>query len=333
MKPVISIIIPTYNAEKTLAKCLNSIREQSFGNFEVLLCNDGSTDDTGFICNEYHCRDKRFKVYHKINEGVSSARNYVLKYAEGEWITFIDSDDYIHPLYIENLYNSAHEKCHMVIQGFNYVNVNGQIIKNKSFTPEKLDIHSSWKAFHKFEIYDIAMPFAKLFRTDIIKMNNLKFDINISYGEDMLFMLHYIQYINNITFTNHTNYYYLYHNNNCLSFKEQSYQDLLYLFNNIINICEQNEQYWRYSTDNKFKSHNAIFLHRALSALYKKISKTTRKNRIAILNKAIASYKPYIYRLKRGAIKKKSITFVYYILNKKNIYLYDWMMYFAYKKR
>lgn len=104
-KPQLSIIIPVYNVEKYIRECLDSIRNQSFTDFEVLLIDDGSSDGSGRICDEYVELDSRFKVFHKKNEGVSSARNMGLDNAKGDWIHFIDSDDYLltHNVYQELL--------------------------------------------------------------------------------------------------------------------------------------------------------------------------------------------------------------------------------------
>lgn len=93
--PLISIIVPVYNSEKTLNRCIDSILSQTFHDWELLLIDDGSTDCSGEICDEYAIKDKRVKVFHKGNGGVSSARNVGLNNAKGEWITFIDSDDEI----------------------------------------------------------------------------------------------------------------------------------------------------------------------------------------------------------------------------------------------
>src|SRR5690606_27273688 len=95
MMPKVSVIIPVYNAEKYLRECIDSVLAQTFDDFELLLINDGSTDGSGKICDEYAQKDARVKVFHKENGGVSSARNLGLDNAKGEWITFIDSDDWI----------------------------------------------------------------------------------------------------------------------------------------------------------------------------------------------------------------------------------------------
>ena len=99
---IISIIIPVYNAEATLERCIQKIIEQSYPNWELLLVDDGSTDNSRVICNEASLKDKRIISIHKENGGVSSARNIGIEKASGEWITFCDSDDYVGPYWLQN---------------------------------------------------------------------------------------------------------------------------------------------------------------------------------------------------------------------------------------
>ena len=107
LQPLISLIVPIYNTEKYLHQCLDSILNQTYTNFEVLLVNDGSTDSSGIICQEYVENDSRFRYFEKNNGGVASARNLGLERSGGAYITFIDSDDWIEPTYVEDLYRAA----------------------------------------------------------------------------------------------------------------------------------------------------------------------------------------------------------------------------------
>ena len=93
---MITVIVPIYNSSSFLDKCISSVLSQSYADFELLLINDGSTDNSGEICDSYAQKDSRVRVIHKINGGVSSARNIGLDEAKGEWITFVDSDDWVH---------------------------------------------------------------------------------------------------------------------------------------------------------------------------------------------------------------------------------------------
>ena len=105
MKRYISIIVPIYNVEKQLSECIESILNQTFMNFELILVDDGSPDKCGEICDEYEKKDKRIKVIHKKNGGLSDARNAGLDIAKGKYIGFVDSDDIIHPEMYERMYN------------------------------------------------------------------------------------------------------------------------------------------------------------------------------------------------------------------------------------
>lgn len=105
--PKISVIVPVYKAEDFLHECVDSILKQTFENFELILVDDGSPDDCGFICDMYASKDIRIRVIHQDNQGQSTARNYAVNVALGEWICFVDSDDIIHPQMLEKLYNAV----------------------------------------------------------------------------------------------------------------------------------------------------------------------------------------------------------------------------------
>lgn len=162
----VSIIIPCYNCEKTIERCINSIQNQSFTDFEALLIDDGSTDNTPQIIKKTIINDNRFQYHHQKNEGVSSARNHVLKKIKGEYISFIDSDDYIEKEFIQQLLKAI-QKNNVKLSACS----NKMIFKNKEKTP-KLNNHDIYlnisssvsdKLFHKslFEDKDIRFPVGK----------------------------------------------------------------------------------------------------------------------------------------------------------------------------
>ena len=115
-KPLLSIIVPIYNVEKQLNKCIESILNQTFTNYELILVDDGSPDKCGEICDEYEKKDKRVKVIHKKNGGLSDARNAGLNIATGKYIGFVDSDDIIHPQMYEKLYNCINKYNSDIVQ-------------------------------------------------------------------------------------------------------------------------------------------------------------------------------------------------------------------------
>ena len=141
MDPIISIIVPIYNVGKYLPKCIESILNQTFKNFELILVNDGSTDNSGVVCDDYAKKDTRIKIIHKSNGGVSSARNAGLYVAKGEYIGFVDPDDYID----KNMYEKLYRLCidnnsDIAICRFNR-EINGKI-QNKESTEEIIELNN-----------------------------------------------------------------------------------------------------------------------------------------------------------------------------------------------
>ena len=189
--PQISIIVPVYNAEKYLRKCIDSILDQTFTDFEVILIDDGSSDQSGLICDEYLKKDARVRVLHKKNDGVSNARNTGILSSRGKWITFIDSDDYIGHSY---LYDFGIEKysADFYLQGY-HVECNASLISRHLFPINGISMIPFDKLFIIGESENILnSPVCKLFNRDIILKYRLLFDVNTSYGEDHLFVLSYL---------------------------------------------------------------------------------------------------------------------------------------------
>ncbi|MFA7615942.1 MAG: glycosyltransferase family 2 protein [Weeksellaceae bacterium] len=200
----LSVIIPVYNSEKYLDKCIDSVLSQSFIDFELLLINDGSTDNSGNICDEYAQKDKRVKVFHQQNKGVSTARNIGIEKSNGEWLTFIDSDDWIEENYFEILNQNNTSDC---------IWLNIKHLKHgeeKLLTNYKEEKHLALgDIFRKYSLNpDFSSSCAKLFKSLIIKEKRIYFDVNINYGEDALFCLNYFSYCNSISVTVQSNYIY-----------------------------------------------------------------------------------------------------------------------------
>ena len=127
MNDLITVMVPVYNVEKYLDKCVTSILNQSYKNLDVLLINDGSTDHSGDICDKYVQLDKRVRVIHKFNEGVSKTRNQGIEYAKGKYLVFVDSDDYLEVDYCKNMYEAQQQyQDAFVMCGFKTVYVTGE---------------------------------------------------------------------------------------------------------------------------------------------------------------------------------------------------------------
>lgn len=190
MKPLISIIVPVYNSEKILNRCINSILKQSFRDWELILINDGSTDKSGNICDQYANKDERIRVFHKKNGGVSSARNMGLNYAIGKWITFVDSDDCLTDYAFELNWNDISEDLILFPFYFNYRDGSSELFSLRTSGIIKNLIPFFEKEFAQM-IFKV--PWSKLYRNELIE--SLRFDEKIKCGEDTLFVINYLKNI------------------------------------------------------------------------------------------------------------------------------------------
>lgn len=147
MKPKISIVIPVYNTEKYLEKCISSVLSSTLKDVEVILIDDGSTDDSLRICDEFAQKDNRIIVLHQPNQGVSVARNIGIDNAKGEWLAFVDSDDYIFPDYYKDLIQVAEDNHVDIVRTIHYVERSGNLeITSSMQNTHRLDIASCKKA-------------------------------------------------------------------------------------------------------------------------------------------------------------------------------------------
>ena len=182
-----SIIVPVYNAEKYLSECIDSILSQSFTDFELLLIDDGSKDKSGIICDEYAERDNRVHVFHRENAGASAARNLGLDKAKGQWITFVDSDDWIVPDYLECMLDKAVKfNVDAVFCNCYYVFNNETI---PYFIYKQDEVHDGNEILKKFLIkFGIRSElWGKIIRRKFLE--NLRIKENITIGEDLLYLM------------------------------------------------------------------------------------------------------------------------------------------------
>lgn len=187
---VVSVIIPVYNASSYLQECLESVLSQSLADFEIILVDDGSTDNSGLICDEYAKKDNRVKVFHKENEGVCVARNIGLDNAKGDWIAFVDSDDLLLPDALRKMYNAAVlNEVNCVLAGSMVLN-NGEKKVLKQFQEKKFDDAVS-NAPH-------PALWGYLFKASIIHQNRIRFIPGLSYSEDRVFICQYTIFCRNI---------------------------------------------------------------------------------------------------------------------------------------
>lgn len=227
MSELISIIIPVYNSEKYLEKCLDSVIMQTYSNIEIVIINDGSTDKSGGICELYEKQDSRIKVCHISNGGVSNARNLGIQICKGQYICFVDSDDTIKNNYIEELYRDLVFKksdlsiCGVEVKGKHAADLKSrfkEIKLNKNYIEEFLELNKS---------YLLYGPCNKIYKTTVIKSNHILFDVTTSYGEDLLFNFQYLSHIEKISYTDNTNYFYIKQNEKSLSsvFRDDAFEN------------------------------------------------------------------------------------------------------------
>lgn len=189
---LVSIIIPVFNVEKWILRCLNSILEQTYTNFECICVDDGSTDRSGAICEEFQKKDNRIKVLHTLNGGVSKARNTGILEAKGQYILFIDSDDWIAPNHVERILPIQNED--VVYSG--YRQYNKGVLTSKHMPPSKVcSIDEIKKDFVNLQRrYLIYYVWSACYKTEILKNNAIKFDETVALGEDILFNISYLKH-------------------------------------------------------------------------------------------------------------------------------------------
>lgn len=223
--PLISIIVPIYNSEKYLERCIKSIISQTYTNIEIILVNDGSNDLSLSICKELETNDNRIIIIDIPNAGVSNARNTGLQASKGDYIQFLDSDDYMLENYIETLYNnmSANNSdmvvCSIKVLDNNLNELGYRDAENHVF---KLNEPNKDVLFNFFDRFLVFGPVNKLFKKSILSKNNIIYDTSISYGEDLLLNLEYLKHCKKISFTNKVYWPYIQDNTNSLSNKRRS---------------------------------------------------------------------------------------------------------------
>lgn len=193
----ISIIIPVYNGEKNIVKCVESVLNQSYKNTEIIIINDGSTDNTIKILNYYKALNSNICVIDKKNEGVSSARNDGIKISSGDYILFVDADDTLEHNAVEVLLEIMVNKNVELVIASNNILRRKRIIRENILTDKLYDKREMVEKITKRNIF-LSTPWGKLFDSNIIKSKNILFNTNLEIAEDTLFNLEYLSCINNI---------------------------------------------------------------------------------------------------------------------------------------
>lgn len=204
--PLVSIIVPVYNAEKYLNRCIDSILSQTMTDFELILIDDGSKDNSGRICDEYAEKDARVRVFHKPNGGVSSARNLGLDNAKGKWITFVDADDRCSCDYLEHLLSKVDDDTDLIISYAVICDSTGE--KAEVYPEYRVNANNFERLFVDSDMHWHTSPWAKLYRASIIYENSLRFNEMMHIGEDADFLFSFMLITDKIYVSSDTDYYY-----------------------------------------------------------------------------------------------------------------------------
>lgn len=305
MRPKLSVIVPVYNVESYLADCIKSILNQSFKDFELILVNDGSTDNSLQICKQYQELDKRIKVFDKPNGGVSTARNRGLKEATGEWIYFVDADDTL----CDGLFTilEMEQNCDIIQFGYHTIQSNGTIITKYPHSNTVYNSADEYINYAKFKTLTLWIHFIK---SEVINQNQITFSEGIKYAEDLEFVIKCYAYASVIKTEPIIGYnYYI---------RESSAMSNAYIFshikvhldvaNNLVDFCIQNNL-----TRSVFLQSRIEYMVKSYFSLSIKSNKTTLKEVIKYYN----SYK-HIRKIKSSInnISLKYFPTLYYSLLK-----------------
>lgn len=267
----VSIIVPIYNSELYISECINSILNQTYKDIEIILVNDGSTDNSLNICKKY--KDNRIVIINKDNSGVSDSRNMGIEHSTGNYISFVDSDDIIDTHYIEYLVKGIEKTKFNITTRVSFENNNIPSIDNSKYISKILN-ENELILIDEMEM--LNAPWGKLFNKEIIINNNIRFEKNISLGEDLLFNLEYLKYINAACIVENKLYYYRHSDNNTLGFKYRDNMEQIQL--NLLNKYQQT--FVNYKRD-----YPKIYNEKTLNTLNNIIKNEFRNNKINFFTK------------------------------------------------
>lgn len=271
---LISIIVPVFNCKQALPYCVNSVEGQIVSDWELLLIDDGSTDGSGKLCDQFVSEDARIRVIHKENGGVSSARNAGIDAAAGEYITFCDSDDYLEPDYLELLLQTAKDNpesghiwcCFQTVSGYQKESATPNYSGDKEILYFTLQEYMS-----AHELWLDTGPCNKLYHADIIKNNRIRFSEDLSLGEDWLFNLDYIDASENDRIAVVTKPLYNYVRGNSESLDSRYRSDMLDIYRRLNTACFSHLQKWNALPEQMEKFYNSRFY------LYEKVLRNTMR--------------------------------------------------------
>lgn len=239
--PKVSIIVPVYKVEKSINRCIDSILAQTFTDWELLLVDDGSPDISGEICDKYAEKDSRIRVFHKENGGVSSARNVGIMLASGQWIVFVDSDDYCDAEYLSAFFDIKFNltQSDIVLQG-RKKELNSGVVVGKKILNDGV-YENIAEGILTNNLLTFGAPYCKLYSKELIKKYDIRFPENYSFGEDTTFFFKVLSYVTRLITTDKCYYHYIEDMVNSLSKKDHDFEllkDFLLDSMNLVKVID-----------------------------------------------------------------------------------------------
>ena len=210
-QPLVSVVIPVWNGESTIVRCLQSVQNQTWQQLEIIVVDDGSRDGTAALLDQEAEKDPRIHVIHQENAGVSKARNHGIQHCNGVYTRFVDADDVLPEDSIAHLVRRAEEtQADLVLAA--YTDVVGHVHRDRALVKSEDTVEGNDFLKHlnrKSNSFYYGVLWNKLFRTEIIRQNGLTFVSGLSYGEDMVFVCSYLEHVKRLTFTQKSVYEYI----------------------------------------------------------------------------------------------------------------------------
>lgn len=323
---MISIIVPVYNCIRSLTRCIGSIRGQTLTDWELLLVDDGATDGSGSLCDQFASSDNRIRVLHKPNGGVSSARNMGLDNAKGEYVMFCDSDDWVEPEWCERLWLAAAENPGCLPVCNYYRSAPDRETINREVQCQAIEERISKEDFFSLNQYELlGIPWNKIFRRTILEENHIRFRPDLSLGEDLFFNLDYLHCLTDgFVFLNSPLYHYTVGSSDSLSAKY--YPDLAGIYRKIYlrirdELCSIPDAYEKWELE---CAHSYFF---AFDRVFR--NTWSKKNRISWLHKwqyNACLFHSTEFQKCRKAIPKHFINRLQYYGLQTNCFLIYWII-------
>lgn len=290
--------MPVYKAEKYLPQCIESILAQTFTDFELLLIDDGSPDRSGEICDEYARKDSRIRVFHQENAGVSATRNVGLKNSKGRYVNFVDSDDYVLPDFLKDLYDDLpkEEGKSVVVHTALKCYSNGTFAQ-VALPDTDLEKNTIYRLLTDYGGMEIGYSCTKLFDNELIQRKQLHFKENIHLLEDLFFFYDYVQCADWVRIRNVPNYMYrVGYSNEALSVRYNSLEEEISIFHTYHDYIRKFVQESKQPSSCFANSWQALrfYFHRVLLVLYSTGERKSYTDRIACLKELYREYHTWI---------------------------------------